>query len=320
MIKITDSSRIRARKIARECLSKVSTHDHRLLGAKANAVILHGLRGHMRTKAMRKLADALEDAGCNTTICDLPQHGTNAGKKQRWTKIKSFKDFVRIARAMTYITLLSRSRGDLPTFIIGYSLGALITIRLLQLNPFIRKNIKGVICLSTPLKVDHHAGKAIRRNRQLIERLSPFLLKYLPWLPVSKVPSSKTGRLAADDEEWVTDPLFYKGPLVFRMAWKIRTAAQNANNNLGLINMPILFLHGGKDAISPLSAVMKAYGNIPSEDKTLKLYKEVRHDIINGEVLEDMAHWLKERIRQYEKENGSTAKWNFKNLLKLFKK
>jgi acylglycerol lipase len=69
------------------------------------------------------------------------------------------------------------------------------------------------------------------------------------------------------------------------------------HNSIPNYQIPCLILHGGNDLIVPNSASQWFYDHIGSQDKTLKIYPECYHEILNereekDQVIADIVHWI----------------------------
>ena len=62
---------------------------------------------------------------------------------------------------------------------------------------------------------------------------------------------------------------------------------------------PILILHGTSDRLADPYGSSILYNGIMSEDKTIKLYKNYFHEILNepdkDKVMDDILEWIKKR-------------------------
>ena len=67
---------------------------------------------------------------------------------------------------------------------------------------------------------------------------------------------------------------------------------------MGNLTLPLLGMHGGEDRLAPVEASRMVNRLAGSEDKTLKVYEGLRHEIFNERpadrerVLDDLLAWL----------------------------
>ncbi len=71
-------------------------------------------------------------------------------------------------------------------------------------------------------------------------------------------------------------------------------------SNLNKYSYPALILHGGDDQIVDSYCSEELYKLISSEDKELKIYDELYHEILNApekeDVIMDILNWIENRI------------------------
>lgn len=249
------------KKVLTNSLKKVSTLDWRPARAIGNVVFFHGYRS--RVGMILPFLDALVNAGFNVFACDLPNHGTSVEDERERGNIKNFCDLLDTARVMVLTVLVSSSRRRLPTFIIGHSLGALITVRLLQSRSRIKRHVQGAVCASMPFRVDHNVTKTVKRFRWLLNLLAPLLKSFFPNFPVDKPAFASDDHLIIEEDvRAMRDDFYYKGPLRLPTALEIRAAADKAREEVGRIAVPILFIHGKHDEIAPFDAVEEVFPSI----------------------------------------------------------
>ena len=110
-----------------------------------------------------------------------------------------------------------------------------------------------------------------------------------------------TAYLSRDPEiirAYENDPLVYRGPVPEDSA-----PAQSGDRlaeMVPLIKLPILIMAGNDPHVTDGIRSRALYERVGSEDKTLKLYDNLRHEIFNEpeykEVMAEMAGWLKARL------------------------
>ncbi len=305
--------------IINERLGQVTRLEVRPRASRAigNVVVLHGYRDRLWDLAI--LIKALSDAGFNVLAYDLPNHGTSIEDEAQRGKIVSFKDYVTTAKIMVWRMLLSRTRGQLPTYIVGYSLGALIATSLMELDPLIQRKIKGLVPVSLPLEFQYTVRPYLRPLKWPIERIIfPLADRFLSDVPVDRLIFTKQSRSlnlpqinkeiaeALGDE---TDPFYYSGPIVVHMARVFHDAAVGALRGISKITLPVLFVHGRNDAVASLHGVQKAYLRIGSAERDHVLFENVGHDIFKEkpQACLHIVDWLKRRVAaDAESPDGAT--------------
>lgn len=236
--------------------------------------------------------------------CDPPNHGFSVIKEENRGFIKNFNDYMRLGRAMAYYRLWSHPHKDNPTFLVGHSLGALVVLRLLQLKIPLNKNICGAICLSTPLKVDHNVSEWVRVARPVLEFFDPYLAGRRFW---DRIPVDYPDDLTI--ENFSEDKNFYKGPLFLRTAREIHKTATVVRKEMEKVDVPILFIHGAQDDISPLSEIENAVKELPASNATLHTLRECGHYLnfdaenspINKQMTPFLLEWLEAKLGDFQK-------------------
>ncbi len=79
-------------------------------------------------------------------------------------------------------------------------------------------------------------------------------------------------------------------------------ADERLKNEFPLVTLPVLILHGTADKATRPSGSQFFYDTAGSKDKTLKLYEEHVHDLLNDlgkdEVMADITAWIEKRLPQ----------------------
>lgn len=245
----------------RDLLGKIDWIDRRVQTdrVKGNAIVLHGMREHMDSPSFAALIVALHTAGYNVLACNFPHHGAHTDGDAKRGSVQSFWEWIDVARVLCYRVLLSRTRGNHPTFVISYSAGALSTARLLQLKPLLRKGLAGAVFISIPLKVDHNATVELRRWMPYIRPMRGVLKRIVPNFPVS-----------SPKEEVPDDPHYFRGPYTLLTSVEIynATIAATAPGYIERLRdmEHIAFMHGIQDEIAPVHAAHEAFKRIVGED------------------------------------------------------
>ena len=297
----------RLRHASRKKLSAVGHMNLKQPNAKANIVVFHGFRGHMGS--MTRLITKLYDKGYNVFALDFPNHGRSVeGENERG--FVHFGECMTAARAAITTIRLSEYRKNLPIFIVGYSLGALVAYRLLQEKKSVRRHVSGVVCISTPLRVDQNVHEWIRKI-PWVHRMLPVLKKWFPRLPVDKSFFSRTSREDIRfSERELNDPFYYTGSLNLHTAAEVQEAANAAHKSVGeLADIPMLFIHGTQDKIAHYGAVKEYFETIGSPHWSLRTYPEGFHDLLSDKTVPlcgDILNWIDtvlsaERHRKHQK-------------------
>ena len=94
----------------------------------------------------------------------------------------------------------------------------------------------------------------------------------------------------------MSDPLVLKKFSIRLIGEMFVRGVRYLKNNLYMSRKPILLLHGKKDKIVPYQFTENVYDSLITKDKTLKLYEDDFHEILNeydkDVVLTDIKEWL----------------------------
>jgi alpha-beta hydrolase superfamily lysophospholipase len=251
-------------------------------------VIAHGFGEH--GACYRHVAEVLGPAlEYEIVSVDQRGHGRSAGRRG---VVRSYGELVADVRAS--VDWSARQRPGLPCFLLGHSNGGLLAMLLVLDTDRAGSatDLAGLI-LSNP-------------SLQIVTPISPlklalgrFLLHAAPWLTL---PGKLDPALLTSDpamrREHDTDPLRHSRispPFFFGMDGAGLRARQQAS----AITRPVLMLLGGADPVIDPAASTRAFEDLGSRDKTLKLYPEMLHEPLNErgreQVFADIEEWLGQR-------------------------
>ncbi len=247
---------------------------------KALVFLVHGVCEH--SGRYDYLTAKLYEASYGVVRFDLRGHGKSEGTRGY---VANYLDYVEdLYELITHVTDQNR---DLPLYMIGHSMGALISLLFGLKNPdFLKGQIfSGVPAIELPLK-------------------SIKLLKLLPTSILSKLGvKNDFAKLVSRDPEVVenyeTDPLNLSKQTVGMASQMFLKAPVFVAEHVADYRIPCLILHGGDDRIVTPEASSWLYENIASEDKKILIYPELYHEIFNEpekeKVIGDLLAWLDER-------------------------
>lgn len=246
---------------------------------KANVVIVHGIFEHL--DRYDYLVSKLNNEGYNVYRYDARGHGRSEGKKGDLNKFDEF-----IIDLDIYISQIKRENPNLKLILLGHSMGGLVATSYASLfNDKIDYLVLSGACNKTP-----KPAKALK----FIPTFLTGILKY----------KNALGKGVCGDEKVVEaynkDPLVLKEGTMRLMKNAFIKGCSIVNNNIENINVPTLVMHGEKDGIVVVDTGKWTYENLKVEDKTLKIYSDLYHEIFNevskDEVILDMTNWLNKKI------------------------
>ncbi len=243
--------------------------------------IIHGLGEH--SNRYNNVIDNLIPAGYVIYTSDLRGHGKSEGLRMF---VNEFDDYIKDQQLISRI--IQADYPGKPTFLLGHSLGSTIAILFENLSPF-----NGLILSASGMK----AGGSVP---SILVKLSAFLAKIVPKLKVST--SIKGGDLSRDTEVaqgYMEDPLVYKTATV-RLGNEFFKALEKTHSILEKINIPCLVISGENDTL--MLGASEVYEKIGSQDKSLKIIKEARHEVFNeiepskSEALSELLMFLNKHL------------------------
>ena len=245
-------------------------------------VMVHGLKSHGGLYEWP--AQELSARGFTCYAPDLRGHGRSGGERLH---VDDFTDWVADVDATV---TLARARGDgLPLFVLGHSAGGVISASWVVEN---QERVAGFICESFAQEVPV-PGFAVKMLKG-IESVAPNLHVY---------------RLK--DEYFSRDPAFVErmkhDRLIDRRGYPAHTVVEIVRADERLrqafprFALPLLVIHGTADKVTVPHGSKRFVDEAGSKDKTLRLYEDHAHDLLNDvgkeRVLADITEWMEMHTR-----------------------
>lgn len=242
-------------------------------------VLVHGVHEHGGRYA--HVAARLACDGWATAAVDHPGHGRSPGSRGTVGSMAATVEGVR-----QLVELAAGAHPDVPVFVYGHSLGGLIALQYLTGSPDPR--VRGAVLSAAALDTGTATG---------LQRLvAPVLSRVLPDLPVLALDPATISRDPAVVADYEADPLNHHGKMTARTGAETMTTAAAMPARLRTLTMPLLVLHGGADALMPVSVTELVRREVASEDLTVTVYDGLFHEPHNepekDRVLDDVAGWL----------------------------
>lgn len=256
--------------------SLIYVENYPVTNPKANIIVTHGIAEH--SGYYQNLAKALNKASYHVYLYDVRGHGRSQGKRG---DIRSVFDFVKDLEAIVKKVQLT---SDLPLYLLGHSMGGIIT----NLYALLHQDISGVIISSAPTKPTKNFG------------FNPFVLPFVGWMRVKT--NFSDPRLSHLEKSEQLDP-FVLESFTIRLAGQILSRAlKYMQRNLYKYKHPILFVQGTDDKIVNPANAKEFIEALPSEDKTLSYIEDGYHNLFNDTVTDNtikvIVKWLDERNRK----------------------
>jgi acylglycerol lipase len=245
----------------------------------AQIVFVHGFTEHSLRYA--DVAEAISCRGYAVHAIDLRGHGASQGPRV-W--VRSFDEY--LGDVERFLGQLREASPTTPTFLWGQSLGgAIATLVAVDRRPA----LDGLILSAPLLKMPDHLFPVLRY-------LAPFVSRILPRLRITRV---RVKRLSRDPQvvaAFEADQLNFRGRFPVRTGAEILRAVRRIRRRMEAVELPLLLLHGTGDVVTDPEGSRRLHARAASNDKTLKLYEGLYHDLLHEpewrEVLDDMLAWI----------------------------
>jgi acylglycerol lipase len=248
---------------------------------RAVVVICHGVNSHGGQYAWP--AEQIAKAGCAVYAIDLRGRGKSEGER---FYVENVSEYVSDVAGLVKIAK-SRNPG-LPLFLLGHSAGGVVSSVYTLEN---QSELAGFICESFAFQVPA-PGFALAAIKALSH--------IAPRLPVLKLKNVDFSRDPKAVEALEADPLIaHEVQPAITVAALVR-ADERLREEFPLITLPVLIMHGTDDKATVCQGSQFFHDTVGSKDKTLKLYKDHYHDLLNDigkeGVMADITEWIGKRI------------------------
>ncbi|CAL8096621.1 unnamed protein product [Prunus armeniaca] len=184
----------------------------------------------------------------------------------------------------------------LPHFILGQSMGGAVTLKVHLKEPYAWD---GVVLVAPMCKIAEDVTPPAAAQKILI-----LMSKFMP--KAKLIPQKDLAELAFRDpikrKMAVYNVTCYNDHVRLKTAVELLHATKDIEMQVEKVSSPLLILHGAADKVTDPLVSQYLYEKASSEDKTLKLYPEGYHSILEGEpddrifsVLDDIITWLDSR-------------------------
>ena len=249
---------------------------------KAAILLVHGLGEH--SSRYGSLVERMTALGFSVYAVDHIGHGKSQGVRKHVDSFSDFTDTLDI-----FIKRVKKWHGDQPIFVLGHSMGGLITAQYLLKHQSL---FAGAILSAPALKVSDGISKI-----KII--IGKFLARFFPKVGLLPINPSKISRDPAVVQAYMDDPLIHKGKTSARLASELLKTIGSVQKKSTEIVLPIFIFQGTEDAIVHPQGSQEFYDTINSKDKTLKMYQGLYHEAFNEpekeQVYNDVEQWLSAR-------------------------
>ncbi len=235
--------------------------------------IVHGYAEHGGRYA--HVADALTARGAVVYADDHIGHGRSAGERALITDFDHVVDDLH-----TLSKIAKKEYPGIPFVLVGHSMGGLLSGRFGERWP---DEVDGIAFCGSVIGDWEWAREAIAAPELPTYEFNP--------LDVSRDPEAGAS--------YASDPLVYHGQYKRGLLEAEVEALDAFAAEIDKLTMPVAVLHGTKDPFVPYERSVQAVNDMATEDVTIHLYEDGRHEVLNDsnrdEVIHDLATWI-ERV------------------------
>lgn len=251
--------------------------------ARAAILLVHGLGEH--SGRYEHFASHCTGLGFAVHAIDHYGHGKSDGHPGFVERFSVYLDGV-----AALLERMQIEHGDVPIFLLGHSMGGLIAATLL----LERQDAFRACVMSGP------AFKSDEEPPRIVMLLVRLLAAITPTVPILGLDPTSVSRDPEVVRAYVADPLVHHGKLTARLIAEMSSAMRNALARASEISLPLLLMHGEADLLTSPAGSQEFLDAVSSEDKTIRLYPKLYHEIFNEPekeaVLADMTNWLEAHL------------------------
>ncbi|WP_297282028.1 alpha/beta hydrolase [uncultured Anaerococcus sp.] len=245
--------------------------------SKAVIVIVHGLAEH--SGRYDYLANKLHESSISTYRFDHRGHGKSDGERGYYSDFNEIVD-----DTYTVVKKAIDENPNLPVFVLGHSMGGYaVSLFAAKYNDL---KLAGII---TSGAVTSDEAESFRNIPTDLD----------PLYKINNTLGPGVCSVTEVVENYEKDPLNlkkYSAGLVYALLDGLEWYKDKAKN----ISYSALLMHGYDDGLVSYKDTLKNFNAISSKDLSLKLYKNLYHEILNewkkDEVIADIINWIEFRI------------------------
>jgi len=240
--------------------------------------LAHGASEHSGRYAWT--GEQLSARGYALYALDHRGHGQSEGARAVIDRVDNA-----VADIGTLLALASGEHGGVKPFLFGHSMGGFLAIAFATRR---QDEIRGLM-LSAPVAVLEAASSLQRIAGNVLSAIAPKLGVYT-------IDSSTVSRDPEMVRDYDADPLNFHGKLPARTVAEMAKEVARFPDTIPSITVPLLIQVGTADALVPPDSSNLVYDLASSEDKTIKHYPGLYHEILNEPereaVVADTLAWL----------------------------
>ncbi len=250
---------------------------------KATLLVVHGVREH--SGRYMNVVNHLVPSGYGVYGIDHIGHGKSDGER---VYVERFQDYTKTLKK--YFDMIREWQPERPIFLIGHSMGGLISAAFLLEH---QDELSGAVLSAPSIKVSDNTSQATIFVGKLLSII-------MPKAGLIKLDAERVSRDLAVVDAYINDPLAYTGKITARLGAEILKTMQRVTEQATKIRLPIMIVQGSDDKVVDPRGAQLLYDLVTSEDKTIKIYDGLYHEVFNEpeheQVLNDVKTWLEAHL------------------------
>ena len=250
---------------------------------RASVVLAHGYSEHSGRYSF--LAEALNAAGLQLVAFDFRGHGRSEGRPGLFVSYGQLADDLR-----RVVEEVRQDSPGLPLVLMGHSVGGVVATLLAVEHP----QLLDALVLSSPyLRPTRPPGAGF-------VQLVKVLASLWPGMPTQRIDSADISRDPDQVRAYERDPLVNRNRIAARVGLELVLGGARVAARAAAIEHPLLVIHGGSDRIADPDSSRALIARVASEDKTLLLYPDSYHEVLNDlnrdQAVSGIVEWLEAGI------------------------
>ena len=242
-------------------------------------LIVHGLAEH--SGRYGNVVNHFVPRGYAVYGIDHPGHGHSDGPRAYVDRFQDFLDPLQV-----FLGRIRKWQPEAPIFLVGHSLGGLITAAYLLDQP---DEPAGAILSAPSVMMPGSVSTLTLLAGKVLSAL-------LPRLGLVRLEAEGVSRDPAVVRAYREDPLVFTGKITARLGTELLQAMGRVLVEAQKIRRPLLILQGAADKLVDPRGAQVLFDRVSSVDKTIKVYEGLYHEVFNepehDRVLGDVEKWL----------------------------
>jgi alpha-beta hydrolase superfamily lysophospholipase len=255
-----------------------------LPGSNSRAVII-GVHGHGdHSGGLDSIISHLVPRGFGWYGLDLRGHGRSPGRRGHVESWSQFREDLK-----SFLNLVRDRERDLPVFLLGHSLGGLLSLDYAIQYP---GDLQGIISISPALSYSGFSP-ATAVFLHLLATLKPeYEIRIQANYSKLTRDEGTARRLSRDTlrHDFITAQL---GKELLKSGKRLKSGAHR-------LQVPLLMLYGTNDTLTPIEGMQDFYRSAASDSKECYAYPDTLHrpfdDLRRSQVLEDIYSWISRQL------------------------